>query len=136
MEQPLDTNIPKPAKSFKLKVNGETKEIAMSYGLFNEVMKAIPNPQAIDQLLVSDPYLRDYIIRRVLTDKRKIESEDDLIDPFDLDIDLDVLDDLLGWVADHIMGFWLRSGKQTAAILERYRPTVTQLNQSVTGSVD
>jgi hypothetical protein len=46
-------------------------------------------PEQITDLLITDPYLRDYVIRRLLTGNKKVTSDEDLVDLFDLDVDLD-----------------------------------------------
>jgi hypothetical protein len=106
----------------------------MSYGLFNEVMRVVPDPTKIDQLLVTDPYLRDFIIRRMLTGNKKVMGEEDLVDPFELDIDMDRIDELVGWVAEHILSFFAKSAVRTAETATKYKPVLTQLNQSLVGS--
>lgn len=109
----------------------------MTYGLFNEIMKVIPNPAQITDLIINDPFLRDYVIRRVLTGNKRVETEEDLIDPFDLDLDIDDLDDLVAWIGEHVLHFFMKSAEKTAKIGERYQSTVeelTQLSQSVLGA--
>ena len=130
-------DLPKPSKTFDLTINGEKNTISMTYGLFNEIMKVVPNPGKITDLVVNDPYLRDYVIRRMLTGNKVVEKDEDLVDPFDLDIDLDDLDDLVAWVAEHVLHFFMKSAEKTAKIGERYQPVVdrlTQLSQSLPGA--
>lgn len=126
----------RPSLSIDLKVNGEIKTITMSYGLFNEVMKAVGEPDKIQDLLVTDPYLRDYVIRRMLTGNKKVREDEDLVDPFDLDLDVRDLDDLLAWVGDHILYFFITSAAKTAKLGEKYQETIQQLSQSKIGSAD
>lgn len=130
-------DIPKPASVFPITVNGEKQEIKMTYGLFNAISQVIPNPGQITDLVITDPFLRDYVIRRVLTGNKHVERDEDLVDPFELDIDLEALDDLVSWVAEHILHFFMKSAAKTAAIGKKYETTVetlTQLGRSLTGS--
>jgi len=109
----------------------------MTYGLFNEIMRVIPEPGKIQDLVVTDPYLRDYVVRRMLTGNKRVERDEDLVDPFELDLDIDELDVLVAWVAEHVLHFFMKSAEKTAKIGERYQPVVerlTQLNQSQAGS--
>lgn len=130
-------DLPKPSRTFDLTISGERQTIAMTYGLFNEIMRVIPEPGKIQDLVVTDPYLRDYVVRRMLTGNKRVERDEDLIDPFELDLDIDELDDLVAWVAEHVLHFFMKSAEKTAKIGERYQPVVerlTQLNQSQAGS--
>jgi hypothetical protein len=130
-------DLPKPSRTFDLTVDGEKSTIAMSYGLFSEIMKVVPSPERIKDLIVSDPWLRDYVIRRMLTGNKKVEKDEDLVDPFDMDVDLDELDDLIAWVGDHVLHFFMKSAAKTAASLGKYQGTVeqlTRLSQSVPGA--
>lgn len=123
-------DLPKPDRTFDLTVAGETQTIVMSYGLFNEIMKVVPSPEAITDLVIQDPYLRDYVVRRMLTGNKKVTNDEDMVDAFDLDIDLDQLDDLVAWVAEHVLHFFMKSAEKTAKVGEKYQEVVKQLTQS------
>ena len=130
-------DLPKPARSIDVKVGDEKQTITMTYGLFNEVMKVIPDPSRITDLIVTDPFLRDYVIRRMLTGNKRVEKDEDLVDPFELDIDIEDLDDLVTWVGEHVLHFFMKSAAKTAGIGERYQETVqnlTRLSQSLPGA--
>lgn len=123
-------DLQKPARTFDLTVNGETQTIVMSYALFNEIMRVIPSPEQITSLLVSDPYLRDYVIRRMLTGNKKVENDEDLIDAFDVDVDVFQLDELVSWVGEHVLHFFMNSAAKAAGIAVKYQGTLTELTQS------
>lgn len=130
-------DLPKPSRTFDITVNGEKSTITMSYGLFNEVMKVIPSPAQVNELLITNPFLRDFVIRRMLTGNKPVASDDDLIDAFDLDIEIDELDDLVSWVGEHVLHFFMKSAEKTAKIGEKYQETVqelTRLSQSLPGA--
>ena len=130
-------DIPTPSRTFDITVDGEEKTITMSYGLFNEIMRVIPSPELIASLIVTDADLRDYVIRRMLTGNKKVTTDADLVDPFDLDIDMDRVDELVAWVAEHVLHFFMKSAAKTAKIGEKYQGTVeelTRLSQSQTGA--
>ena len=124
-------DLPKPSRTFDITVNGEKQTIAMTYGLFNEIMKVVPSPEQINDLVVRDAFLRDYVVRRMLTGNKRVERDEDLVDPFELDIDIDDLEDLVTWVAEHVLHFFMKSAAKTAKIGEKYQSTVEQLTLSV-----
>jgi len=122
--------IQKPSRTFDITVGGELQTITMSYGLFNEIMRVVPSPEQITQLIVTDPDLRDYVIRRMLTGNKRVTKDEDMVDPFELDIDMDRIDDLVTWVAEHVLHFFMKSAEKTAKIGERYQGQIEALTQS------
>lgn len=121
--------IPTPSRTFAIKLNGDTHTITMSYGLFNELMRVIPSPELITSLIVTDADLRDYVVRRLLTGNKPVTKDEDLVDPFDLDIDMDRLDDLVTWAAEHVLHFFMKSAAKTAKMGEKYQGTVEELTR-------
>lgn len=131
--------IQKPARTFKLKIDNETTEVVMSFALFQEIMKVIPNPENVTQLLVQDFYLREYVIRRVLTGNKAIVSDDDLFDLFAHEVDEEAANDLILWVTDHILYFFTTTAEKSVKLGVKYQEQITNLTQSVqsqTGSED
>jgi hypothetical protein len=127
--------VERPNLEFILKQgSGEPLVIKMTYGLFNEIMNVIPNPEDIGSLLIRDPGLRDYVIRRMITGNKRIVAETDLIDPFEMDVDIADLDDLVIWVGDHVLYFFMNSATKVAKMGERYEETIRQLALSKNGA--
>lgn len=124
----------RPPLSFTVHNGEETLDIKMTYGLFNEIMHVIPDPQNISELLITDQGLRDYVLRRMLTGNKRVEKEEDLIDPFTLELDLQEVNDLILWVGDHILYFFTTSMTKVMTLGEKYEPTIRQLAQSKNGS--
>lgn len=132
-------DLPKPDRSFDITVNGTTQTVVMSYGLFHEISKVVPSPEQITDLLITDPYLRDYVIRRLLTGNKKVTQDEDLVDLFDLDVDLDEVEALVSWAAEHILHFFMKSAAKMAKTGEKYQETIkelTLLSQSLPGSAN
>lgn len=124
----------RPNLEFTLRLNGEPTVVKMTYGLFNEIMNVIPNPEDIGDLLIKNAGLRDYVIRRMLTGNKRVLKEEDLIDPFDMDIDIGELDNLVNWVGDHVLYFFMTSAQKTVELGQKYEATIRQLSQSSSGS--
>jgi hypothetical protein len=108
----------------------------MTYGLFNEIMAVVPSPEEIGELLITNQGLRDYIIRRVLTGSKKVMTEEDLIDPFEMDIDMDEISGMVNWVGDHVLYFFMTNASKTKALAEKYQETILQLAQSKSGAAN
>jgi len=126
----------RPALVFDIKVNGENQEVKMTYGVFNEILQIIPDPSQIGDLFITDAALRDYVARRMLSGNKRIKNEEDLVDPFDLDIDMDEVNNLILWVGDHVLYFFMNSAEKTAALMKRYEPAMAEIqsSQSKSGS--
>ncbi len=128
------SDLPRPSLEFQLKLNGETHVVKMTYGLFNEIMLVVPSPEDIGELLITNAGLRDYIIRRMLTGNKRVMEDKDLIDPFEMDVDITELNKLVMWVGDHILYFFMTSAEKTAELAKKYQETITQLAQSKSGA--
>lgn len=97
-----------PAARLKLTVNGEKRELFMSFGLLNEICRGVGDMQAAIQIPI-DSQLRDYALLAVLSD-RDAEGEVKVAANLRLlDISLDEVEDLLAWVSEHCVDFFLRT---------------------------
>ena len=132
----MTEQLQRPPLEFTLRMDGEPKVIKMTYGLFNEIMNVVPSPEEIGELLVTNAGLRDYVIRRMLTGSKRVTTEEDMVDPFDVDIDITELDDLVTWVGDHVLYFFMTAAQKTVKLGEKYQETLTQLAQSKTGAAN
>jgi hypothetical protein len=123
-------NIEKPARTFEYSLKGEDQTIVMSAALFQEVMKAVPEPENVAQIMMADFGLREYIVRRVLTGNKRVKSEDDLIDLWELDLDTETVDNLILWVSDHILYFFTDTAAKSLTLGRKYEGVMAQLTQS------
>jgi hypothetical protein len=120
----------RPALIFDMKVNGENQEIKLTYGVFTEILQIIPDPQNIGDLFITDAALRDYVTRRMLSGSKRIKDEKDLVDPFELDIDMEEVNDLIMWVGDHVMYFFMNTAAKTAKLMKKYEEPMQALQSS------
>lgn len=136
------TELKRPPLKIELELDeGGTREIKMTYGLFNDLQRAIQNPEDVIQTVISDPFTRDYLFRRCLTDTKKaIKDENDLIAEEDMPIgNPDELDKLLQWVAGHMLYFFATSAgglKQLGEAFKAMLPSESEAQPapSTTGS--
>lgn len=116
------------------------KTIKLTYGLFQDLQRQIPDPGALVDTILAEPFTRDYILRRCMTDTKKmvqdpdkelISAEDCLLD------DPEQMDKLLKWVVGHMLYFFATS----AAGLKQLSEVFANLNEapsppSTSGSKD
>lgn len=102
----------------------------MSFALLQEVMKVIPAPESVADLLIQDFHLREYVVRRVLTGNKRVTKDEDLIDLFEIEADDDQLDELVHWVTDHILHFFIKTVQKVTDLGEKYRGPMQSTIQS------
>lgn len=110
-------------------------EIKMSYGLLSEILKIIGDGENAIEVLLGDSNIRDFIVRRIFTDSKvPVLKEEDLISPYDIELDPLKLDELVAWVADHVTHFTISTAQKTQVVVEKYQDKVASLNPSKNGS--
>ena len=97
--------------------------LKMTYFMFSDIMRLLGNdPDDSIALLMTHPDTRDFVMRRLFTDLRKpVETLDELINPYDINISPLELDGIIAWVADHVMHFTMSTAEKTRPVLEKYK---------------
>lgn len=131
-----------PLKIEVIQADGEKLEIKLTYGLFQDMQRYVPDPGALADTIVSNPFTRDFIIRRCLTPLKGFvkDPETDLIDPEAMTVeDPDELDKILQWATGHLLYFFAISAgglKQLSEVFSQRlaQPVEDQPAPSTTGS--
>lgn len=102
-------NIERPPLTFTFK-NDVRPPIKMTYGLEMDIRRLLPDPMLVMTLLQTDIFTQDYVIRRCLTDTKKIVMDkDDLIPEEEIgDLDGDEIERLLFWAGEHALYFFAK----------------------------
>ena len=130
---PTLENIQKPSLTLELPSIGKT--IKMVYGLEMDIRRLLPDPQSAMQLIMNDPYTQDYIVRRCLTDSKKmVLQQDELVSFEDVEISSDDVELLLAWVTEHTLYFFVKRATGMANLAARFG--MVQSKPSTAGSVD
>lgn len=118
-----------PSPTYTIESSGQ--ELRMSYGMFNDIMRLIGNPQDASSLLITDSGTRDLVIRRLFTDNKKAldKIDEDLIDSFEIDILPSEIDGIVGWVADHCAHFLISMGNQMTTVAEKYQEQLKEASE-------
>jgi hypothetical protein len=101
---------PAPEPRFKVMINGEERTLFMSFGLLNEICRAIGGLEAAIQIPV-DNELRDYSLLAVLSKRDELGAvaEGGAVNLRTLDIAVEDVEELLAWITDHVTDFFLRT---------------------------
>lgn len=139
MTEALSKEIEKPPLTFRFPDEAERPPLKMSYGLELDIRRVLPDPQTAMQLLLSDPFTQDYVLRRCLTDKQMMIIDlDDLIPMEEVNLDEDTRDKLLMWAAQHAMYFFAKRTQGLARLGVQLEASLPNLPQKPlpTGSED
>ena len=117
------SEIAAPADSIEIMLNGEPKTLSMPYGLLLDIARLVPDAQSINDMVAFDANLRDLVIRRMLTStlKRAVKSEDELLQPEDIELTADDASNIVAFAAEHATHFFLSSASKVMARLERFQ---------------
>lgn len=117
----------RPALNLKITTDsGEERTVKMSYGLFNDLQRVVPDPSAVIDIVSRDPISRDYLVRRVFTDKKgMVTKEEELISPENMPVDDPVeIEKVLIWVTEHLMYFFGTSAGRLKKMGQEFRVAV------------
>ena len=116
-----------------IKVNGEDREIFMSYGLLN-ALTVIVGSAEVAPMIAINAELREDVLKAVLAERKatgKIIKE--VPDIEDVDISIEDVEKLLDWVTENVMSFFVRSLGKMVQRVEQNKETLEGLKSSVAG---
>ncbi len=130
--------MPTPAKlsdTISITVDGETRDIFMSFGLLNELTSIIKDPSLVGAVQLN-PELRETFLTAILAKRKKSGKIEEAIDFDDIDISVGDVERVLPWAQEHVLSFFVRSFRNIQTVTERYSAEVTSLTSSLVGSKD
>ena len=117
-------------------VDGEDREIFMSFGLLNELTSWLGSPEALPAIFVKAE-MRSEMLSRLLAERKKSGK---LITPVadidDVEIELADVQRLLQWATEHVLSFFLQSLTVLKGVLERDEEKMTGLGSMLVSSKD
>lgn len=126
----------RPNLTIEYKLGDEEKSVKWSYGLSTDIQRLIPSIDDAISHFQFRPEIRDYVLRRCLTDKKGfVKEEKDLIDADVIDeIEPDAVLEILDWVQGHLLFFFGSSAASTHRRAQELKEVLGRLNHSTTGS--
>ena len=100
-----------PPTVFNLSVNGEDKELFMSFALLNILTGYFRSPDELDQILLN-PDVRASILTELLSERNETGRITKNFDINKMVVDQDHILDLFEWVAEHIETFFMKALKR------------------------
>lgn len=130
----------RPPLKYTIKLADDKElEVKMSYGLFNDLQRVTPQPQHIVSTVLEDPWVRDYLVRRVMTNTNTmIDDEAKLIPIEETGIeDPAEVAALLEWVTGHLLYFFATSAGNISRLGQEFGNQIPKPQQpSKSGSPD
>lgn len=118
---------------FKITINGEDRELFMSFGLLNELTTIVQDPSRIGAVSL-DPALREQFITALVAKRKKSGKIQEPVSFDDLEVSIEDLETALTWALDHVLSFFVRSFRNIKRVTEKYGEEVSNLTSSLTGS--
>jgi hypothetical protein len=106
--------------------NGKTREVFMSFGLLNEISRAVGDVEQIGMISV-DPDMRETVLDILLSDR---DEEGKISKHFNVAaarITMDEVNRLIEWVADNVFDFFLKALGGAKRLQEKNAPRVLEL---------
>ena len=103
----IATNYPAPEKTLTLKVDDAEREVFMSYGLQDQLLRLVKDTNEIGTLFI-DAEVRNAVIEQVLAERTKTGKITTKKAFDEYDIEIEEVDKILSWVADHITHFFIK----------------------------
>lgn len=123
---------PKLPTTFPIRVNGEVREVFMSYALLNRLAYLVGNPDHVP-LIECDPETRDVVLVELLSERSKTGKIKERIELDMIEVDLDEIQALLNWAAESVLNFTLGAIENSKALQLKHQARVLRLMSSPIG---
>jgi len=123
----------KPQHTFTITVDGQPKDIKMTFGLLNQLVRTIGDIESVADISF-DIELREALLQECLAprdENGRIEKEVNL---FLIDVNPDDVIDLLDWVGAHVTDFLLAQMTRAKEMMEHRSDQVKALMPTSTGT--
>ena len=110
------------------------QKIKMTYGLEMDLRRLLPEPGAAMQLVLTDPFTQDFVIRRCLSTEKKMIEDLKELPEVEAELEPDDIDNILMWAVNHVLYFFMKRALNMRGLGEQY--PMTLLNPSTNGSPD
>jgi hypothetical protein len=122
----------KPTSTFSITIDGEEKDIKMSFALLNIICRSVGD---IDGALMLDidQDLREAVLIELLSPRNEKGKISEPVDLMVADVTPQAVADILSWAGDHLMDFFLAALESTKAKQEKHKGRLAALMPTSTG---
>lgn len=119
-------------RTLTLEVNGKSRDLFMSFGLLNELIRLIGEVERVS-LAPVDHDLRNSLLKAVFAERSKAGRVTQEVDLDDLDIDPMDVPKVLAWVTHWVIDFFIQSGEAVKGVFVATQDRVKSLTSLPTG---
>lgn len=119
-------------------INGKTREVKMTFGLLNDLARAVGGLEEIQLVMMDNDRLMGLLNLVVADrdDKGRINHETSIDLSVGDAISLDTFEELSTWTLGHTMSFFVRRMKSVGAASQLLGPEIRALNKLASGFED
>lgn len=119
--------------TIEVSIDGESREIKMSFGLLNELSRKIGDLDAIPMLAI-DPDLRESVLISLLSKRDKKGKITEEFSFFEAGLTVEDVSNLIDWAGGHVADFFLTSLEKGKALIADREARLKALLPSSNGS--
>lgn len=124
----------KPPMSIKVTINGEEREVFMSFALLNHLVAIIEDVTRLP-MIQTDPLVRSIFLTELLHVRTKGGKVTERVEIDDLDMSMDEIQDLLEFASEHVLDFTLGALERAAALQIKSQARMLSLKSTQAGLV-
>lgn len=133
MDRTTAATVEKPSPRFTIKVDGEDRDIFMSFALVNRLQFLVGDVEGLPLVMI-DPTMRDAIMKELLAVRTKSGKLVDEVDPETVEVSLSDITNILDWASAHILDFFLAGLERAQALQFRNQARLSNLKSTQAGS--
>ena len=111
-----------PPVTFNISVNGEDKEVFMSFALLNTITGYFRNAEELEQILLNSD-VRASVITELLSERNETGRITKNFDINRMKADPDQILDLLEWVSEHVETFFMKALQRAKQRMKKKQTT-------------
>ena len=111
-----------PSATFNLTVNGEDKDVFMSFALLNTITGYFQSKSDLEQILLNSD-VRASVISELLSERNETGRITKNFDINTMKVDPDQILDLLEWVSEHVETFFMKALQRAKQRMKKKQTT-------------
>lgn len=118
--------------TLEVKLDGEDREIFMSFGLLNELSTLVDSPEQV-AIIPLNPTLRSQVLGALFAKRKKSGKIEQAVDIEDLDISIAHAEAAMAWAMEHLTAFFIRALRKVVEVTEKNKNDIRGLESSLDG---